>query len=63
MNLIFHMQHDQTPGLQNHKTQLGREYKVATHTKIAKPIKSPEWFGIYLAEILCGELAGPWCIQ
>ena len=39
MNLKFHMQHDQTPRLQNNKIQSGREFKMATVTKNSKTIK------------------------
>ena len=39
MNLRFHMQHDQSAGLQNGEILPGRESKMATNTKIAKPKK------------------------
>ena len=39
MNLKFHMQHDQTAGLQTYKSQLGRESKMAADTKNSKTIK------------------------
>ena len=32
MNLKFHMQHDQTAGLQTYKNQPGRESKIAADT-------------------------------
>ena len=46
MGLKFHMQHDQTSGLQNDKNQPGRESKMATDAKNSKTNK------VYLAEIL-----------
>ena len=39
MNLKFHMQHDQTLGLQNSKIQSGREFKMAAITKNNKTNK------------------------
>ena len=39
MNLKFHMQHDQTPKLQNSKIVLGREFKIATVTKTSNTNK------------------------
>ena len=48
--LKFHMQHDQTAGLQTVKIQPGRESKMEADTKHCKTIKinfSPEWFGIF----------------
>ena len=39
MNLKFHMQHDQTAGLQTCKSQPGRESKMAANTKNSKTIK------------------------
>ena len=39
MNLKFHMQYDQTAGLQTCKSQSGRESKMATDTKNSKTIK------------------------
>ena len=58
MVIKFHMQHDQTAGLQNDKIQSGQESKMATATennKINKLAFSPEQIQIhYLAEILFG---------
>ena len=61
MVLKFHMQHDQTLGLQNDKIPLGREPKMAANAKIAKPIKSTFFQNcmVYLAGILCEGLMGP----
>ena len=39
MNLKFHMQHDQTPRLQNSKIKSGREFKMAAFTKNSKTNK------------------------
>ena len=39
MNLKFHVQHDQTAGLQTSKSQPGREFKMAIDTKNSKTIK------------------------
>ena len=39
MNLKFHVQHDQTAGLQTCKSQPGRESKMAPDTKNSKTIK------------------------
>ena len=39
MVLKFHMQHDQTAGLQNDKIQAGRESKMAAVTKNSKTNK------------------------
>ena len=39
MNLKFHMQHDQTPRLQNNKILLGREFNMTAVTKNKKTIK------------------------
>ena len=36
VNLKFHMQHDQTPRLQNSKILSGREFKMAAITKNSK---------------------------
>ena len=50
MNFNFHMQHDQTAGLQTCKSQSGRESKMAADTRNSKTIKincSPEWLGIF----------------
>ena len=40
MVLKFHMQHDQTAGLQSGKIQSSQESKMAAVTKCSKPIKS-----------------------
>ena len=53
MVLKFHVQHDQTLGLQNDKIQYGKESKMAANAKNSKTKKSnfsPEWyvmFGLY----------------
>ena len=39
MNLKFHMQHDQTTGLQTCKSQPGRESKMTADTENSKTIK------------------------
>ena len=55
MNLKFHMQHDQTAGLQICKSQSGPESKMATNTKNSKTIKINLFLQnrlVYLAEIL-----------
>ena len=39
MNLKFHMQHDQTAGLQTCKSQPGRDSKMVADTKNRKNIK------------------------
>ena len=39
MNLKFHMQHDQTPRLQNNKILSGRDFKMAAVTENSKPFK------------------------
>ena len=39
MHLKFHMQHDQTPRLQNSKIESGREFKMAAVTEYSKTIK------------------------
>ena len=39
MNLKFHIQHDQTPRLQNSKNESGREFKMAAVTKNSKTNK------------------------
>ena len=51
MVLKFYMQHDQAAGLQNDKTQAGRQSKLVA---VAKPLKStfPPEHLMYLAEIL-----------
>ena len=41
MNLKFHMQHDQTPRLQNSKILSGRDFKIADITKNSKTNKIP----------------------
>ena len=61
MVLRFHMQHDQTLGLQNDQILLGRESKMATNAKNSKTSKStfsPEGM-VYLADILYEALMGP----
>ena len=39
MNRKFHMQHDQTPRLQNSKIMSGQEFKMAAITKNSKTNK------------------------
>ena len=39
MNLNFHVQHDQMPGLDNDKIQLGQESKMPDNTKNSKTNK------------------------
>ena len=61
MVLKFHMQHDQTAGLQNDRIQLSRESKTATMAKISKTnILFIQKHLVYLAEILFGALVGTW---
>ena len=56
MVLKFHMQHEQTIGVQNDKIPNGPKSKMAVSAKIAKPIKSiflqNGMVCIYLADIL-----------
>ena len=55
------MQYYQAPRLQKSIIQSGREFKMASIIKLAKPIKSafsPECL-VYLAETLCGVFVGP----
>ena len=61
MVLKFHMQHDQTLGLQNDKIPLSREPQMAANAKIAKPIKSIFFKNgmVNLADILYEGLIGP----
>ena len=50
MVLKFHMQHDQTLGLQNDKILLGQESKLAANGKNSKTYNInffPEWHGIF----------------
>ena len=56
MNLKFHMQHDQTAGLQTFKSQRGRDSKMAADTKKPKPLKStltPQWLCIFGWNFVC----------
>ena len=62
MNLKFHMQHDQTAGLQTCKSQPGQESKTAANIKNSKTIKVIFFLqnGLkYLAETLYVVLMGP----
>ena len=55
MVLKFHMQHDQTLGLQNDKIPLGRESKLAANAKDSKTNKIKFFLQnvmVYLADIL-----------